>query len=148
MGVMNVAFIPLEEVTDNAQVIFEKAKANIEETTLKENFNLPGLADQLKIQLDRLQPGKCPAGPDCEFILSPGVVIAIGESCCITPADPFTGLMNRTSANTSGKEVFQYHCFMQQRTVQRFDRKSRLIALIGQVADESVLACCLWRPQH
>ena len=76
---MNVAFVPLEEVSDKAHDIYEKAKSYVAEV-LKEKSDLPGLEEQLTIQLERLRPGKGQTGPGCEFIMSPGMPFAPGKT--------------------------------------------------------------------
>ena len=72
MGAMNFAFIPVEDVTDKAGAIYQKAKDSVQEL-LKDQSHLPGLAEQLDIQLERLRPGGGQVGPGCEFVVTPGL---------------------------------------------------------------------------
>ena len=71
MGIVDVAFVPVEIVSSRANEIYEKAKAHIEE--LKEEGRLPpGLMEQYEIQLERLRPGSNQSGPGCELVGFPG----------------------------------------------------------------------------
>ena len=72
MGVCTYTFLPLEEVTPKAQEIYAKAKASVEQ--LEKEGAPPGLLDQYKIQLERLEPGKNQKGPGCEIIFGPALV--------------------------------------------------------------------------
>jgi hypothetical protein len=71
---MNVAFTPLEKVTSKAEQIYQKAKATVE--GLDKHSIAPGLLDQFEIQLERLRPGNHQAGPGCEYIMTPGLLVA------------------------------------------------------------------------
>lgn len=78
MGIMNFGFLSVEDISPKAQAIYQEAKAYIEQ--LEKDAILPGLMDQYQIQLNRLQPGHGPSGPGCEFIMSPGLIVAPSES--------------------------------------------------------------------
>ena len=101
LGVMNVAFVALEEVTEKAEAIYQKAKDEVE-GLLKQKSDLPGIADQLKIQLERIQPGKGQVGPGCEFIMTPGLIVSPGRRFCQWRNYLLTG---RPSSYSSGEEV-------------------------------------------
>lgn len=71
MGIIGVSFYPVEAITPRASEIYEKAKAAVEK--LDKNATSPGLLEQYRIQLERLEPGKNQTGPGCEILGMPGV---------------------------------------------------------------------------
>ena len=72
MGVSSFTFVPLEVIAPNkADEIYQKAKTKIEKLTTE--TSPPGLLEQYKIQLERLEPGKNQSGPGCELIGVPGI---------------------------------------------------------------------------
>ena len=70
MGICTVAFLPVEAVSPRAHELYAKAKATVERLA-REGMS-PGLLDQYKIQLERLEPGKHQSGPGCEILYIPG----------------------------------------------------------------------------
>ena len=75
---MNVAFTPVENVTPKVDALYRKAKdyiASLDKSTLA-----PGLLEQFDIQLERLRSGGSQSGPGCEFIVTPGLIVAPGKS--------------------------------------------------------------------
>jgi hypothetical protein len=78
LSFMDFAFIPVEDVTDKAEQIYQKAKQQIEK--LDKNSIAPGLLEQYEIQLERLRPGGSQSGPGCEYVLTPGLGFVPGQS--------------------------------------------------------------------
>ncbi|KAI0337923.1 alcohol oxidase [Trametopsis cervina] len=99
MGCINTSFVPLEAVTPKAKDLYEQAKASV--AALDKSKVSPGLLDQYKIQLDRLQPGTGKAAPGCEFLLAPGLM---GLPIPIAPGKKyltaFSGLQHPFSRGT------------------------------------------------
>lgn len=72
MGFNNFTFVPLSLIAPHrAQEIYRKAKTQIE--MLDPTTTPPGLMEQYKIQLERLEPGKNQTGPGCEIIGVAGI---------------------------------------------------------------------------
>ncbi|GJE91611.1 GMC family oxidoreductase [Phanerochaete sordida] len=71
IGMPTFTFVPVEQIAPQPQAIYEKAKAQVERV-VKEGA-APGLLEQWKIQLERLEPGKNQAGPGCEIIFFSGM---------------------------------------------------------------------------
>ncbi|KAI0796330.1 alcohol oxidase [Irpex lacteus] len=76
LGIMNVAFTPVENVTPKVDALYRKAKDYI--ASLDKNTIAPGLLEQYDIQLERLRSGSPKSGPGCEFIITPGLIVAPG----------------------------------------------------------------------
>lgn len=74
---MNVAFTPVENVTSKVDALYRKAKDYI--ASLDKNTIAPGLLEQYDIQLERLRSGSPKSGPGCEFIITPGLIVAPGK---------------------------------------------------------------------
>ena len=72
MGMVTAAFLPLDQITPEAQSIFQQAKKEVEKLDIAGALP-PGLKEQYDIQLHRLQPGTG-KGPQCEFICFPGLL--------------------------------------------------------------------------
>ena len=70
-GVLSLVFLPVEAVSARADEIYPKAKAAV--AKLGSTTTPPGLLEQYKVQLERLEPGKNQAGPGVEFGGSTGV---------------------------------------------------------------------------
>ena len=72
LGVMLIAFVPVDQITPVALSIFQNAKKVIADLSAQ-GVLPPGLKEQYDVQLHRLQPGSG-SGPQCEFLCFPGVV--------------------------------------------------------------------------
>ncbi|KAI0089317.1 hypothetical protein BDY19DRAFT_945207 [Irpex rosettiformis] len=87
LGVMNVAFTPVENVTSKVDELHRKAKEYI--ASLDKDTLAPGLLEQFEIQLERLKAGGAQAGPGCEFIITPGMIVAPGP---MPPGKKYLGI--------------------------------------------------------
>lgn len=70
-GVVSFLYMPFESISPNAEEIYRKAKVSIDK--LDPQTTTPGLLEQYKIQLERLDPGKNGVGSSFEVIGVPGV---------------------------------------------------------------------------
>lgn len=69
MGLTGFSFVPPEVFSPNADVLYKKAQETYAAVDGKAN---PGLAEQYKIQMRRLEPGN--SAPGSEFIITPGML--------------------------------------------------------------------------
>lgn len=67
MGVNAIAFLPIESVSPRAEELYAKARATVEQLAQSGDVP-PGLLEQYKIQLERLEPDKNQTGPGCEIL--------------------------------------------------------------------------------
>ena len=66
MGMLNLAFLPLDQVSPRANELYEKAVCMVRDL---ETSGAPhGLLAQYRIQLERLRPGSEKAGPGHEML--------------------------------------------------------------------------------
>lgn len=69
LGVGNMAFFPLHRISQDAERIYQDAKAAID--AMDPTSLLPGLLEQYETQLRRMDPGSSDI-PNCELIGFPG----------------------------------------------------------------------------
>ena len=125
LGVMNVAFTPVNTITSKAEQLYEKAKSTISQ--LDKSSTPPGLLEQYEIQLERLQPSKNQAGPGCEFMMTPGMIVAPGEYCLSLALMRFKWLLITPRSSNALRQKVSWHCRrIESSFLQRHDCKRHI----------------------